>query len=211
MPRRIHLIVLFCLVNVSFSYADVPPESAISDMLSMLRARGNPLPLLDYVDWETAYKKLDSEQLPKGLIADVKSPQDYRSQVKRILENPERFVNAQAKSIIRDLKPKDRAVANQFLPLLPQLIESEIERFKQKQKRTRYKVGTAKLTENLAKVPIESDFEGKKQMHTISLIKKGTRWYLTSPKSQIFFGSMIDHIGALLESLRKSKIPQLGR
>ena len=208
---RFVFVLLFCFTNISYSYADVPPESAVSDMLTMLRAKGTPLSLLDYVDWHTAYQRLDADNLPKGLVKEVKSPQDYRRQVKRILENPERFANTQAKSIIRDLRPKDRAIANHLLPLLPQIIESEVEKFRQKQRKTKYKVGKAKIAENLASVPIESEFEGEKRNHTVSLIKNGNRWYLTSPKSQIFFGTMVDHIGALLAALRKSKLPQLAK
>ena len=160
---------------VSHSALAETPEDAVRQAIASMKSARSPVPMLEYVDWKVAYKKMTAKEKKSFGVYD---PSQLKSFYKKLLTDPYAVVR---KRIDNQLAAVPQSKRELIEPMIRR-IEPEL-RQKQSIVQDRitygeYHVGAAQVDDNFAIVPVILTYRGKTQYQDINMKKSGNRWLL---------------------------------
>lgn len=151
------------------------PEEALSKMLAVAKASRSRASLVSFVDWETAFSRLDPA-LRTSL--GVNSADDFRSQQEKALSDPEGAVREQMNKELAKLPEAEKDALEKSAKLIQDTVREELVKEKERLSTSEYSFGKAVVEGDKAVVPVSINANGLESEERIELIKKGETWLL---------------------------------
>lgn len=182
MTRKFPIVLLIAFSTFFFTFitpcfAASTPEAVLQEIVDKMKAQANPSPVVDYVDWNEAYKSID----PKHKEAmKVDSPEEMKKIYRNILENPASAMKAQFEERMKQVPEAQRPMMEQSLAAINKMIEQKEQEIKQRIVETDYEVGKSVIEGNTARVKLKQTYKGETKEEEVNFIKSGDTWLLPS-------------------------------
>lgn len=175
-PSFCVLLALLVCAPVRNCFAQSEPDQVLRDLMAQIKEKGTAAPLIEAVDWESAFKKFEPWQLNNMRI---KTPDDLKEYNRKFMEDPRKALED---SIYGQVMNSPKAQEPEEMKRIETLVQSMVQQIEIQQKnlaRIDYEVGKAQITESDAKVPLTVSLEGREDSQTVELKKIDGKWYLT--------------------------------
>ena len=177
------ILSIFLTAFLSFptvSYSQETPEQTLSKILSDIKTSASTTPVVNYVDWEKAFNNLSEEKRKKNSIS---SSQEMKSYYENVLKNPIAIMEKQYKKKIASLTPQQKPIFEQNFARLKSALEEKTKEMSERIAESEYEVGVAKVTGDIAIVPLKRKYIGKTTEENVRLEKSGDKWLLPGVNS----------------------------
>ena len=154
------------------------PESVMKEILGKIKAESNSSPIVEYVDWETAFAQAPDQQKQ---VMNINSPEQLKEFYREVLKNPAAMMKKHVESRMATVPEDQKAMMQATMVQMEQVIKQKEEEMKQKIAGTEYTIGEAVVTGSEAVVPLTATFEEEEKKHDVDFIKKDGRWLLATP------------------------------
>lgn len=172
------LSVCFMLI-VSFSsacFADgQSPEKTLEEILGKIKEAGNASPVVEYVDWDKAFKEAPDTQKSIMKISDANGMKEF---YKEVLANPSSVMKKQFESRKASMPESQRTMLEQTFTRMEAMMKEKEKEMKKKIAGTEYTIGEAKIEGDEAKVSLKQEYDGKSRTEEVTFLKSGDRWML---------------------------------
>lgn len=173
-------LFVFTLIGIvgvpSFVCAETP-EEVLQTIVDKIKQNSNPSPVVDYVDWNEAFKNAPAEQKQAMRIT---SPQQMKQVYKKMLQNPAATMKEQLEQRLEEIPAEQRPMMQQSVASLERLMKEKEKEIKERIQETTYKIGEAVIEGNTARVKVSQTYKGETKQEEVKLVKSGDRWLLPS-------------------------------
>jgi hypothetical protein len=169
-------ITLFVLSLSSSAFA-LTPEETVKEIVEKIKSAGTPAPIVEYVDWESAFSGIPQEQRSMMKLA---SAQEMKVAYTKVINDPVAAIKERMEAQIATLPADKQAEAKEKVKMMEQSINKQKAEMTDRIKQTEYQVGKADVKGDTATVNLVQDFKGDKKEQQVKLIKKGDAWLLAS-------------------------------
>jgi hypothetical protein len=167
------LLVCTSLLVCTPAFADETPEEMLKALIAQVRTSGSPAPILERVDWKTAF----AQTLPEHREAiGAKTPKELKKIYRAVFENPNKLMKEKIAPKMGTLSPEKQAA----IEVLMMRVESTMKERKKSDmeilRRSEIKVVGSKIDGDKATVEFESLLDGKTKTQMLQLIKVDGQW-----------------------------------
>lgn len=155
--------------------ADETPEEMLSKLIAEVKSSGSPIPILERVDWKTAFAETLTDDRYRAAIG-VKSPEELKSFYRSVFENPNALMKERVASKMDSLPPAKQAA----LEVLMMRVEATMKEHKasemEKLRRSEFKITGSRIEGDKATVDFDAVLDGETKTQTVKFIKVDGRW-----------------------------------
>jgi UPF0176 protein len=179
----ISMVLLFAIVFFpAFIYSQGNPEDVAREAISKMQEKGDPSPVVNYVDWEHMFGTLPDENKK---VMNVSSPDELKSFYHKVLESPSSEISDILSSKIASGELGGGADINEsraaeVISKLQQRLKEKEEQIKRKLKESEYRVEQESVTGDSAIINIHHTFESETTIDRVQMHKKDGQWFFTS-------------------------------
>lgn len=177
--RTFFLVLVLLAVRPLAASAEVrPADDVLKEIIGKIKAKGDPSPVVEYVHWETAFKNATDDQ---KRVMNLKSPEDMKQIYKRMFESPSSVMKEKFAEQMKNVPPDKQQMMQQATARMQELMEQKENEVKERLKETEYKVGSASVEGNEAKVKLTQTYKTESKEDEVKFIKVDGQWLLPSP------------------------------
>jgi len=170
------IVACLFIVNLTFSNAIADtssPEITVKTVIGMIKEKGDPSPIVDYVDWKESFNSLPEKNRK---IMEVESEDDLREFYRKILLSP-------AKEIVRvfETKFKDKIAEEKVESVIETVKQRALvkeEEIRKRIKESEYDVGKPEVSGTTALVPLTYRYGSESKTDSIKMIKTNDQWMI---------------------------------
>lgn len=192
------LCVLFCsgFITASTAASDalaesssiLSPDDTIREAVKRLKESNSLLVLLEYVDWDKAFKKIPPEEL---VMMNLRNGEDYRIYVHTKIATPRESLQQEAEAFVQTVPEKERSrIDRDHLKMTVTQMSADMKVAFDKVRDTfvkaTYKVGSSRIEGDKAYVTVTSDLEGPMETGEVLMEKRDDKWLF--PSLEVFLG-----------------------
>ncbi|MCB0343645.1 MAG: hypothetical protein KDD66_00935 [Bdellovibrionales bacterium] len=200
--KRIFLVLFFALFSLctpgtsSFVYfafaaetADgLSPDDTIRDAVKRLKDSKSLLVLLEYVDWDKAFKKLPPDEL---VVMNLRNGEDYRLYVYTKIATPKESLEQEAKAFLQTVPEAereriDRDRLNVTVSKMAADMKVAFDKVRETFVNASYTIGKSRIEGDQAYVTVTSNLEGPMETGEVLMEKNGNKWLF--PSLEVFLG-----------------------
>ncbi len=168
------IVVLCAFAPLCFAEA-LTPEKTLEEILGKIKEAGNASPVVEYVDWEKAFKEAPEVQKSIMQISDANGMKEF---YKEVLEKPSSVMKKQFEMRKESMPESQRTMLEQTFTRMEAKMKEKEKEMKAKIAGTEYTIGEAEIDGETAKVSLKQEYEGKSRTETVTFVKSGDRWML---------------------------------
>ncbi|MCB0322401.1 MAG: hypothetical protein KDD69_02475 [Bdellovibrionales bacterium] len=170
--------VLFCSLNAVSTAAAETPEDVLKEIVTKIKAESNTAPIVEYVDWETAFSKAPADQ---KTMMQIGSPEDLKSFYREMLQDPSAMMRRHVEKRLGEASPDQQAMIQATMAQMETEMQKREDEMKKRISETEYTVGESKVDGEEATVELSSSYQGDTKTHEVRFVKSGEKWLLASP------------------------------
>lgn len=168
-------VALVCVPSANVAWGETDPRAVVKAMLSRLKQTGEPVVILDYVHWPSAYANFpEAERRAMGIT----NADQLKAHVTKMLSDPSGFARERAQEMIANLPADRQAKVREQMNQMAAGLEAKTSEMRTKMSRIDYAVGNARIQGAFADVPIVSTLDGQTKTSDIKLQFIEGSWYL---------------------------------
>ena len=179
------LLLLFCFIltvsptaiGQSSDGPSATPDKSLSNLVQRLKATKDPLVILDFVHWPTAFRNMP-ERERQGIR--VSSPEDLKAHFQKLFQNPDGFLKDQLSAKFPGLSDEKRREIERNQGRLVAAMKDQRQRMQERLARTDYQIGKVEANGNNSTIELVSVLEGETKISKVKLERVGNAWYLPS-------------------------------
>ena len=153
------------------------PDQSLSNLVQRLKATKDPLVILDFVHWPTAFKNMPARE--RQAIR-VSSEADLKSHFQKLFQNPDGFLKDQLSAKFPGLSEEKRKEIEHSQARLVAAMKDQRQRMQERLSKTDYQIGKVDANGNNANIELISMLEGETKISKVKLERVGSTWYLPS-------------------------------
>ncbi len=154
------------------------PEEVMQEIVTKIKAETNSAPIVEYVDWESAFKEAPEQQKE---IMQIDSPEKLKEFYREVLKNPAAMMKKHVEMRMSQVPENQQAMMRATVAQMETVIKKKEEEMRTKIAETDYSVGTAKITGDDAVVPLTTKYKEEEKTHDVEFVLKDGKWLLSSP------------------------------
>jgi UPF0176 protein len=185
------LCTSFFMIFSSLVFATQSPESVVKEAISKMQEKGDPSPVVEYVDWDHMYLNLPATN--KKLMK-VNNPEELKEFYRKVLASPSSeiadLIHSKFSEGDSSVETLNNSKMNEVLAKLQQRILEKEKRVTKRLQESTYEVGEATVSDKTAMVTISHTYQDVTKKDDVQLHLKDGKWYFTSLSNA--FGSKIE-------------------
>lgn len=175
---RVAAFFLLLFVSALPALSDTPsPESTVQEIVTKMKAEGNPAVIVEYVNWTKAFSQFPQNQ--KDQLG-VKSPDEMKSFFREMLAHPSVVMKKQMESRLSTVPPDKLEEAKQSIVKIEEMMKTKETEMKERLTSTKYEVGSANINGEQATVKLTQVYKDQTRTEDVTLEKDNGRWMLPS-------------------------------
>lgn len=152
------------------------PRELIEEMLARLKATHEPVVILDYIHWPSAYAAYPESETK---MKQIDTPQQLESYMRAVLSDPQKYLRDQLaqrmSKLPEDMAAKLRASTDRVVESMAMLKERMAQRISD----TQYRIGkVTMLGGDHAEIELIAVLDEDERSSIVKLVKIENRWYL---------------------------------
>lgn len=184
-------IVLFPLLTLSLvltsvSAESLTPEAKVKTVIGLIKEKGDPSPIVDYVSWKENFDSLPEKNRK---IMEVDSEEELREFYRRILLSPADEIVRVFETKFKDKVSKDK-VDGVIETVKQRALEKEGE-IRKRIKESKYDVGKAVINGSTAVVPLTYHYGSESKTESVKMVKEGDEWMFAGLGDGFSFNSEV--------------------
>lgn len=151
------------------------PEQMVKEMVDRLKSSRNPVVILEYVHWPTAWERLGESDRRQMAVT---SAEGLRAYYEQILNDPQAFARREVERAIAGMPPEQQRMATAGMSGMLEDLRQLTDRMRERIRETRYEIGVASVRDERGQVELRSTLDGRTERSLLEVIRVGNRWYL---------------------------------
>lgn len=154
------------------------PEEVMQEIVTKIKAETNSAPIVEYVDWESAFAEAPQQQKE---VMQIDSAEKLKEFYREVLKNPAEMMKKHVEMRMSQVPENQQAMMKATVAQMETVIKKKEEEMRAKISETDYVVGTAKITGDDAVVPLTTKYKEEEKTHNVEFVLKDGKWLLSSP------------------------------
>jgi hypothetical protein len=173
----VSLTVCFTALGQGSTGPGTSPDKTLTSLVQRLKATKDPLVILDYVHWPTAFKNMPDHERQ---AIKINSADELKGYFQRLFQNPDSMLNDQISSKFPGMSDDKRKELQETAVRMAAVMKDQRQRMQERLAKTEYQIGKVEAAGDNATVELISMLDGQTKISKVKLEKVGNAWYLPS-------------------------------